>query len=200
MSLFSGNTEINEKQRAPLKREAPVPFQRPSKIKKNQDLIEDRHLEFVENTGFAGGPNRRSGYKLALWSFYASCVDALVAISLTLIFVAFASYFSKKFFSYNVFPKDYASLLPLLAQISVGIYWIYSIVVRVFIGCTLGENSCDLRLGQPSQRIQANYALKVALRSSLNLFSGIVVLPLLSLLFKTDIAGKISGLKLISLK
>lgn len=200
MSDSLDKIDINEKQRAPLKREAPVPFQRPSKIKRVQDLIEDRHLDFVENTGFKGGPSRRTGYRLALWSFYASCVDALVSVSLTLMFVALASYFGKKVFAYIVFPKDYATLLPLLAQISVGIYWVYSIVVRVFNGCTLGEGSCDLRLGQPSQRLQANYALKVALRSSLNLFSGIVVLPFLSLLFKTDIAGKLSGLKLISLK
>lgn len=200
MSVSSDRIEINEKQRAPLKREAPVPFQRPSKIKRVRDLIEDRHLDFVENTGFTGGPNRRTGYKLALWSFYATCVDVLVSISLTLIFVALASYLGKKVFSYNVFPKDYASLLPLILQISIGIYWIYSVIVRVFTGCTLGENSCDLRLGQPSQRLQASYAFKVALRTSLNLISGIIVLPILSVLLKTDIAGKISGLKLISLK
>lgn len=201
---LNSQVEENNQQRAPLKREAPVPFEKPlekpAKIKRTQDLIQDRHWSFEQTTGFQGGPSRRKGFKLALWSFYAACVDVLVTLSLTLIFVALSSYVSSKFFAFNIFPKNYTDLLPLLLQIFVGIYWVYSVVVRVFSGCTLGEKSCDLRLGQPSQRLQASYAMRVALRTSINLISGVVVLPLLSLLFKKDIAGRISGLNLISLK
>lgn len=73
------------------------------------------------------------------------------------------------------------------------------IFLRGFNGATIGEWTCSLRLGQPWQRLQSGYILKVLLRTTLIMATGIVTLPLLSLLFKRDLAGDISGLKIYSL-
>lgn len=195
-------------QRAPLKREAPVsienpkriPSKTPGRLKRSQDLIQDKGLEFVDNTGFQGGPSRRQGFKLALWSFYAFSVDALLTAFLTSMVFLFSSLLSKYIFGMQIYPKQMGMFAVVLFQIGIVVFWIYSVVSRTFAGCTVGEKTCDLRLGQPSQRLKADYAIKVAIRTTLSLLSGIVLLPLLSLLFKTDLAGKITGLRLISLK
>lgn len=78
--------------------------------------------------------------------------------------------------------------------------WIYLISTRILFGFSLGEWACDLRLGQPSERRGATYALKVVWRSTLILLTGLVPLPLLSLLVGRDLPGTLSGVKLISLK
>lgn len=78
--------------------------------------------------------------------------------------------------------------------------WIYLVTVRSILGFTLGEWACDLRLGQPHERLRSGYVFRVALRSSLIILTGIFTFPLLSLLLGKDIAGSVSGLRLFSLK
>lgn len=74
-------------------------------------------------------------------------------------------------------------------------------VVRTYLGATLGEWSCDLRLGKPSERMQKRYVLRNILRTSIVIASGIIFIPLISLLFRRDLAGKLSGgLYIYSLK
>ncbi len=74
------------------------------------------------------------------------------------------------------------------------------ISIRSLLGFTIGEWACDLRLGQPHERLRNNYVIKVMLRSSLILLTGVVTLPVLSLLLGRDLAGVLSGLRLFSLK
>ncbi|MGZ3725113.1 MAG: RDD family protein, partial [Pseudobdellovibrio sp.] len=76
---------------------------------------------------------------------------------------------------------------------------VYMIMMRVFMGASLGEWSCQLRLGQPVQRIKPTYVLRVVARTTLLLGTGVVVFPILSLILNRDLLGDITGIRIYSL-
>jgi|GEM_PF-1020660 len=198
-------------QRAPLKREAPVPLRgpvirrrspgtpAPSKI---NELFKSRApLSFDQNTGFHGGASRRKGYRLALWSWLASFIDALILISASCVFILAFSVIVKTSVGAllgSMLHSQHRFLF--FAEVFSICGWIYMVTIRSFMGSTVGEWACDLRLGQPHERLQSGYILKVALRSTLILFTGVLTLPVLSLVLGRDLAGMITGLRLFSLK
>lgn len=75
-------------------------------------------------------------------------------------------------------------------------FQVYSIVSRGFWGSTLGEWTFDYQLGNNEQINRATYIFKVLWRNFCIVCTGIVTIPLLSLIFKKDIASKLCGLKL----
>lgn len=146
----------------------------------------------IETTGFHGGPaGRRKGYRLAAWSLVASMIDALLLVAMSCIFMmAFI-----KIIRMPITPDllhDFAILYVIGA-------WLYMITTRFFIGSSIGEAACDLRLGKPQERLSSRYFAKVILRTSLIMLTGVILLPTLSLILGTDIPGKLTGLKLWSL-
>jgi len=78
-------------------------------------------------------------------------------------------------------------------------FWVYLIMMRIFMGASLGEWSCQLRLGQPVQRIKTSYILRVMARTTLILVTGIITLPILSIVCKKDLIGDLTGLRIYSL-
>lgn len=199
-------------QRAPQKREAPVPLRGPTIRRRTpgtpapsklNNLFKDRKgLQFEQNTGFHSGPSaRRKGYRLALWSWLASFIDALILISASCVFMLVFSMIVKT--SVGVLLggiKHNQHQAIFFAEVFFIFGWIYMVAIRSFMGSTIGEWACDLRLGQPHERLQSGYILKVALRSTLILLTGVITLPILSLIFGRDLPGIFSGLRLFSLK
>jgi hypothetical protein len=76
----------------------------------------------------------------------------------------------------------------------------YMIMLRVFLGFTVGEWACGLRLGNLKQRLNRFYSLRVVARMIVLLCTGLFTLPALSLLFGRDIPGWIVRLPLISVE
>ncbi len=155
-----------------------------------------RDLDFAESTmGFHSGPNRRRGYRLILFSWAASLIDVLLG-------VAFSSFFiltSSVVLRVNMFRGIPQSGWPIVGLgIFVASVAAEQILLRIFLGFTIGEWACGLRLGSSKERAASNYALRVLLRSLVNLFSGFVLLPILSLIVGQDLSGRISGLYLVS--
>lgn len=199
-------------QRAPQKREAPVPLRGPTIRRRSpgtpapsklNNLFKDRNgLQFEQNTGFHGGPSaRRKGYKLALWSWLASFIDALILISASCVFIlAFSLIVKTSVGALLGGLKHSEHQAFFFAEVFFVCGWIYMVAIRSFMGSTIGEWTCDLRLGQPHERLQSGYILKVALRSTLILLTGVITLPVLSLLLGRDLPGIFSGLRLFSLK
>lgn len=195
---------------ASLIREAPVPLKepRPEPVKDDSDSQTElnhlfRHQAYqFQNTGFQGGPSaKRKGYVLILWSWIASFIDLLILISLSCAFLVVFSLIMKTSLgplvkSLNLHHEQGMLFL----QIFVIASWVYSVTTRTFMGATIGEWACNLRLGQPHERLKANYILRVLLRSTLIVATGLMTLPLLSLILGRDLSGKISGLRLFSLK
>lgn len=207
------NSYDNDSQRAPLNREAPVPLNGPAPTERipevpnpsssRGDVFKGRlGLSFDQNTGFHGGPSaRRKGYKLALWSWLAMFIDLLILISISSLFL----------FSFSLIVKtSVGSLVGRMIHnhsdveiFSMAFFvcgWAYMVTIRYLMGSTVGEWACDIRLGQPHERLQGTYILKVALRSTLILCTGLITLPLFSLVLGKDIPGILCGLRLFSLK
>lgn len=152
-----------------------------------------QNLEWEMGAGFHRGPGRRRrGYQLSLWSLVASTIDALLL-------VAMACVFMMVFVKIIKVPITQA-LVTDFAVIFVLSSWLYMITTRFFIGSSIGEAACDMRLGRPQERLSGSYFFRVIVRATLILLTGVVTLPLLSLIFGKDVPGVISGLRLFSLK
>lgn len=196
-------------ERAPLEREAPRPLESPG-IERTPSIPESvldifrrkAPLSFENNTGFHGGPSaKRKGYRLALWSALASLMDGLILISVSSFFMmAFALIVktSAGALVEEIFHNQHRLIV--FAEIFAVAGWMYLITVRTMMGSTIGEWACELRLGQPQERLQAGYILRVVWRSTLILGTGVITLPLCSLVVGRDVAGVLSGLRLFSLK
>lgn len=158
-------------------------------------------IEFTEDsTGFHGGSRRRTGIKLAMWTWLSAAVDTLMMISLSCFFlIAFSLLMKTSAREVVQYVAHDLTLVKLFSGSFLLSFWTYMIFLRGFNGATIGEWTCSLRLGQPWQRFQSGYILRVLLRTSLIMATGIVTLPLLSLLFKRDLAGEVTGLKIYSL-
>lgn len=72
----------------------------------------------------------------------------------------------------------------------------YMTMSRILMGASIGEIVFDVHLGTEAQRQNVGYSLRVILRSTLAIVSGLVVLPFFSLLLKQDYLGDLSGLRL----
>ncbi|WP_413578716.1 RDD family protein [Bdellovibrio sp. HCB290] len=153
-------------------------------------------------TGFQGGPSRkRKGYRLALWSLLASFVDFLILIAISCAFLIVFSVLMKTSASgvlKMLFHSE--SQIMLLAEIFAVSSWVYLISMRAFMGSSIGEWACNIRLGKPHERLESRYILRVLARTTLIVLTGVIVLPALSLILGGDLPGKISGLRLFSLK
>ncbi len=199
-------------QRAPQIREAPLPYkgpvvrrrkptQQPPASKLNE-IFKNNKMQFDQNTGFHGGPSaRRKGYRLALWSWIASTIDALILVATSCVFLLMFSWIVKNSMggALSGITQGQHKLL-LFAEVYALSSWIYMIASRSFMGSSIGEWACDLRLGQPHERFRSVYILRVMLRSSLIVITGVITLPALSLALGKDIPGICSGLRLFSLK
>lgn len=168
---------------------------------KLSDQLFKRDNYFLDGQiNFRSGSQKRSGLNLTLWSWMSAFIDTLVLISITC--------FSLILFSFLM--KTPARELLKLISIEPNItdmfmisfffsFWVYMIMMRVFMGASLGEWSCQLRLGQPVQRIKPTYVLRVVARTSLLVLTGVITFPILSLIFNRDILGDITGIRLYSL-
>lgn len=205
------NIDPSNSKRAPLQREAPFPLKGPARRKgprkphQPQDirsLFKKSGMQFDQDTGFQGGPSaKRKGYRLAWWSILASFIDALILISGSSLFLVSFSLIMKSSLGSMVGQAlNQHTGVTLYTQVLLAFAWVYLIAVRSVMGSTIGEWACDLRLGQPHERLQTSYILRVVLRSTVILATGVVTLPILSMLFGKDIPGSLSGLKLFSLK
>lgn len=199
-------------QRAPQEREAPVPLRGPVVRRRRapatpapsrvNGLFKNRQgLSFEQGTGFHGGPSRRKGARLALWSWLASFIDGLILIALSCVFMLMFSLMLNTPVGHVLKGLSHSRhQMIFFAEVFVVFAWFYMITIRSLMGSTIGEWACDLRLGQPHERLHVSYVFKVALRSTLILITGIVTLPLLSVVSGKDLAGSLSGLRLFSLK
>jgi len=175
----------------------PSPLPKKSLLRKEWALHDLSFLE--EQTSFQGGPvGPGNGWQVMAWSFLATVIDLFVVIAMVCFFLMLSLliqrfHLTKLNLNHNIF-------LPISLLTFTLLDSTYLIFLRIFLGNTLGEWACDLRLGEPRQRLSSNYSLRVLNRFFFVVVTGVVTLPVLSLLTGVDWAGKLSGLFLISLK
>ncbi len=139
------------------------------------------------------------GYKLVAWSFVAALIDALIIFSLSCLFLLSFSFLVKsqahqmlQILGGSVYKVGFLGGAMLLGS--------YMIMLRVFLGFTIGEWACGLRLGNLKQRLNRFYSLRVVARMFLICITGLVVIPFFSLITGRDIAGLLIRLPLVHLK
>lgn len=149
-----------------------------------------------ESTQFHRGSRRGSGRQVVAWSALAALIDGLILFSIScFILLAFAmtmkvqmqtvlAMYQSSFFKYGIF-----------AEVLLGFF--YLVTLRTFLGFTLGDWACRLRLGNLKQRLQRFYSLRVIARTLLIFATGFITLPLLSLILNRDLPGSWVGLSLI---
>lgn len=83
-----------------------------------------------------------------------------------------------------------------LGLLFVAVLQMYMLVARAFFGASLGEWAFDLRLGHVAQAKRWTYPLQIVWRTLLITGTGLVVLPLLSLVSRRDLLKYLTGLQL----
>lgn len=192
-SVITQNPELDPGPEQPLER-APVKSQFTKNIFHRFDFIE-------AGAGFHSGSQKRSGLKLALWTWLSASIDTLVLLSISCFFmIAFSLLMQSS--AKSVLQSFIVQ--PQLSQLFLGMFlisfWIYLITMRLLMGASIGEWTCQLRLGQPAQRFKISYSFRVIARTSLVLLTGVILFPILSLIFRRDLVGDITGIKIYSLK
>lgn len=159
----------------------------------------DLHIDF--DLGFLGGPQKRTGFRLSIWMWLAATIDTLVILSVSCFFMLCYSLMLKLGLRSSLgFTLSGANVAMTFSVFFLFSGWMYFISTRALTGASIGERTCSLRLGQPHERVKRSYLPRVVIRTTMTLLTGIITLPLLSLLFKTDIVGRITGLNIYSLK
>lgn len=130
-------------------------------------------------------------------SLGAYLIDAFTIIGLTNVFMAALLFVTEVDVVYVLSHPA----TDIFTKISVGVVCIsvsffYLVIARTFFNKTLGEWTSDTQMGTNLQTASMSYPLRVTFRAFVTIITGIVVLPLLSLLMKKDIVGSICGLKL----
>ncbi|MGZ3692279.1 MAG: RDD family protein, partial [Pseudobdellovibrio sp.] len=156
---------------------------------------------FIDSqVNFRSGSQNRSGINLALWSWMSAFIDTLVLTSISCFGLILFSFLMKTpareiLRGISIEPR----IMDMFIISFFFSFWVYMIMMRVFMGASLGEWSCQLRLGQPVQRIKPTYVLRVVARTTLLLGTGVVVFPILSLILNRDLLGDITGIRIYSL-
>lgn len=171
-----------------------------------QEILEaDLSVDTIIGAAFHRGPQRRRGYRLTGWLLISVLTDLLIITACTGLFLMAGSLVLKwsPQYEFNQWVQSYfhqkvfkETAIILFGYISI----LYFIFFRIFLSATIGEWSCGLRIGQPSERMKSSYAFKVILRVLLISCTGVIVFPVLSLLFKKDLAGHLTRASLYTLK
>jgi hypothetical protein len=83
-----------------------------------------------------------------------------------------------------------------LVLLFVAVLQIYMLTARGYFGASLGEWAFDLQLGTAQQRANPWYPVQVAWRGLVVTVTGLVVLPLLSMIARRDLTKYLTGLQL----
>lgn len=83
-----------------------------------------------------------------------------------------------------------------IALLFLSVLQMYLLTARSFFGASLGEWAFDLQLGAAEDQRKTAYPLRVAWRTLLMTATGLLLLPLLSLVFRRDLAKSLTGLQL----
>jgi hypothetical protein len=178
---------------------SPKPFRQPQPAERNSiPKIGIPNLDFSTTYSFHRGPTRGpKGYRLVLFCLAASLIDILLGFALAALFTLSSSSLMHVSFIRLLTFFNHSLLLVFAVSFVVAVA-LYKVVLRVYLGFTVGEWACGIRLGKPAERKSNQYAYRVLLRAAIGFLSGFVVLPALSLILGEDVAGRISGLYLVS--
>lgn len=157
----------------------------------------------INNTGIrrSAADSPHGQLVLTSASIPSAALDFVVIVALSLIFMAGMLSMTKMDLGMVVRAAESDSLTTLSLVVAfLAIMQMYLIVSRTFYGRTLGEWTFDVQLGRGEDQTQAMYPVKVVGRSLLVTLTGLLILPLISLIMRRDLAGQITGVQLYQQK
>lgn len=160
-------------------------------------VLRQRLPDFEESTHFHQG-SRGSRREIVAWSFVAALIDGLLLFASSCFFL-FALSLLMRVQMISLKPLFGDSFFHIGLVVGGLLVCSYMILLRVFLGFTIGEWACGLRLGSLKQRLNKYYGLKVIARMAVVCLTGGFVLPLLSVLIGRDVPGVIVKLPLVRL-
>ncbi len=201
--IFSTKPEVEPQSPAPSPSPSPAPASRkaPSRPVVTGHLPISPSVRVTEQvqTGVRRGAHDAKGGVLrpAAISLPSIILDFTVVVALSLVFlVSLLSVTQVEVLSVAFNLRSDGATQMSLSVLFVAIMQMYVVVSRSFFGRTLGEWTFDFQMGDDRQHRSGLYPLLVAWRSFLIVISGLVVLPLLSLIFHRDLTARLSGLQL----
>ncbi len=131
------------------------------------------------------------------FSFSAMMFDAIMSFALSLLFLIGLVIATDM----DLGRLLQASTMYLTNQIGLVVLYfavaqLYVIATRAFAGQTLGEWAFDVQLGTNEDQEQALFPLLVFARSTLITVTGVIILPIIALIFGTDYAARVLSLRL----
>lgn len=164
------------------------------KIQRPTEIIDSRQDLSSIRPSHHRGSSPKVTRKTLLFSWMAAFVDFWVCCSIGFLFLATAGIILNADFM-QIYEIVFSWQSAVAISFSAAIFC-YMVLVRSFTARTVGDWAWGLRLGGPEDFQKANYSLKVFLRIFIILASGVVTLPILSIILGQDLAGKLSGLTL----
>jgi len=138
-------------------------------------------------------------YKEVTSSFASAMIDAMIVLGLASLFVVTLVAITQIDIIRMLTSQELSSrVLIELSLLYFGVTLFYFMLSRGLFGSTLGDWAFDVQLGSEQERLHLGYPLQVIFRTFMILATGVVVLPMLSLIFGKDLGYYFSGLKLYS--
>lgn len=137
-------------------------------------------------------------YKASLQNISVFILDAMLVLAATLLCMIVVLSVTKVDISAAFLTSEssamiYLATFALFALVS----FVYLAGHRVFMGATPGEWAYDQRIGRPEQMGTASYALSVIARSAVVVITGIILLPLISIIARRDFVGALSNTQIL---
>lgn len=163
-----------------------------------QTLNNKKHLDYLETPKIQSAPLEKGLYSFSSFDLSAALLDGMMIVASFLASLIVLLVITKvDLFSNLINPDDDGFIWMGLVGLFSFLSWSYLIINRIFIGQTPGEWVFDQRIGAVEQFGSASYSLRVVLRSTLAILTGFILFPLLSLIFKKDFLGQITGVRLM---
>ena len=166
-------------------------------IKQNLDEIRKIEERVNQEKADINASTKSMGPKKHCGNLFAGAIDFVVIFGVVNLFLSSLLLVTKL----DVFQIVRTNYQDPMTQLSLGLIFLsscflYIVISRSFFGMTLGDWALDIQLGSPDQQRSTWYPVKVAMRFLVNLLFGFVLLPFLSVIFRKDLLGSISGLSL----
>lgn len=165
-----------------------------------KSLKNKRHLDFDNSTQknlSKTAPVAKTEFSKTTVNLAAGLLDSMLVLAASLICMIILLVITKADLIKALSTSD-ADPMILIATFGLfaTVAFIYYVVNRTFVGFTPGEWAFDQRMGTPEQSKEALFPLKIAARSAVVIFTGFVILPLISFFLNSDLAGAITGASL----
>lgn len=132
--------------------------------------------------------------------FGSAILDTLVSIGLACLLLAIAlSITGANLLALLENSSTDEAMMVSLAAFFVGSGLLYVLAARTWVGATLGEWSYEVRVGAGKSRSRWFYPVLILWRGFLVAATGFVVLPLISMIFGTDVLKYLTGLQLVTI-